>query len=475
MLALPILAQEAPKEHEVKAGPFRNQIIVDGVLLPATATAVKMDPKQWKTLSLKSLVPHGTVVKKGDVLASFDVEALEEHVKRVTRGRESAKLQLDRAELELAAARKTTPIDLESTRRAAAQAKESLDNWNKIWRPLEIEENDQNLKSAEQQLFSAQEELRQLEKMYAAHDMTEETEEIILKRTRWMVEKAEFALKQAKQVHPDTLKVRIPKVDKDRLEAAERAAIALERGEKDYAAAIQLKELEVAEKRVAHEKEQKDFEELKADLEMLAAVKAPANGTVLWSDWTNTDGPAKFAEFDKKYFAAPRACVAAQDVLVTIVSGTPNRVAAKLAPDARAAITYTGPAPEEKPVAGRHATLETLPNTAIPVTINSVSTQPDAQGRLPMVVSLGAGTPPAAAVGTKVKVVLSDYRKTDVITVPAAYIDTIFEDGRLKETVLVKGEKSGAERREIQTGQRNAKGVEVVKGLKAGEKLAPLP
>ena len=480
LLALPVLAQDAPKDHTVKSGPFRNQIAVDGVLLPAMATPVKIDPKQWKTLSLKSLAQHGTSVKKGDVIASFDVEALEEHVKKVTRGRESAKLQLDRVELELAAIRKTTPLDLEATRRAAAQAKESLENWHKIWRPLEIEENDQNLKNAEQMLLSAKEELNQLEKMYSAKDMTEETEEFILKRTRWSVEKAEFTLKQMKEVHPDVLKIRIPKIDKDRQEAAERTAIALDRGEKDYAAVLKLKELEVAERRVAFEKEEKDFAELKADLEMLAAVKAPADGVVLWADWTGTDGATKYAEFDKKYAATPRACVVAQDVLATIVSGTPARVAAKLAPDARGDIAYAGPAPEEKAAANRYVTLESTPEKAIPVKIVSIANQPDAQGRLPVILSLpadalagkGAATP---AAGTKTKVVLSDYRKDDAVTIPAAFIDTAFDGGSLKESVLVKAGDGAPQRREIQTGQRNAKGVEVVNGLKAGEILAPLP
>ena len=51
-------------------------------------------------------------------------------------------------------------------------------------------------------------ELEQLEKMYEADDLTEETEEIVLKRQRNSVEFAEFSLENAKLSRDETLKVR---------------------------------------------------------------------------------------------------------------------------------------------------------------------------------------------------------------------------------------------------------------------------
>ena len=55
-----------------------------------------------------------------------------------------------------------------------------------------------SLKSSEQYLAYAAEELNQLKKMYEADDLTEETEEIILQRAQYQYERAKFSMKQLK-------------------------------------------------------------------------------------------------------------------------------------------------------------------------------------------------------------------------------------------------------------------------------------
>ena len=67
-----------------------------------------------------------------------------------------------------------------------------------IERPLQEESTKRSLQSSERYLESATEELNQLLKMYKEDDLTEETEEIILKRQRYAVESAEFRLKSSK-------------------------------------------------------------------------------------------------------------------------------------------------------------------------------------------------------------------------------------------------------------------------------------
>lgn len=485
-LALPLLAaplvraQEEPKEIEVKPTTFRQQVAVEGFLLPAEATAVQVDPKQWKTLLVKDFASHGAIVKKGDPIVSFDVEKLEEHVENVGRSREAARLNLERAELELAAARKLAPLDLQAAREAAERAKISLEKWKSTWRPLQIEEYERNRKAAEQQLEYAKEELRQLEVMYKADDLTEETEEIMLKRSRWAAERAEFALRQAKEESEDGLKISIPRIDRERQETHDRAVIALEKTEKDHAASLRLRELDVIEKRHAFEKEEKNFSELRADLDQLRAVRAPADGRVLWGDWTGDEGPAKMAELEKKRAGAPRAFISPQDVFATIVSGVPNRIHASLSPESRRLIGWRGPDAEDKPNGTRHATIETAPDQPFAVRILSIDAQPDSQGKFSTTLAfddeaLADDDLPPVVPGLKARVVLADSRIENALVVPANLIESGFSDGRRVESVRVKSGDGTAEKRIIQTGARGAKGVVVTEGLKAGEKLVPLP
>ncbi len=70
-----------------------------------------------------------------------------------------------------------------------------------------------------------QEELRQLEKMYKADDITEETEEIVLRRARDNVEQAKFMLEFAQLNHDHALKFDLPRKEEQVNEAAKRTAL----------------------------------------------------------------------------------------------------------------------------------------------------------------------------------------------------------------------------------------------------------
>ena len=68
-----------------------------------------------------------------------------------------------------------------------------------------------SLKTSEQYLAYAAEELNQLKKMYEADDLTEETEEIILQRAQYQYERAKFSHEAAKIRNEETLQVQLPR------------------------------------------------------------------------------------------------------------------------------------------------------------------------------------------------------------------------------------------------------------------------
>ena len=471
-----------PQDFEVKPEPFRAVIATEGFFVPVEAIPLRVDPQEWKALSLLDLKPHGTPLQAGGDLATFETDDLEEKIGDAERAQQVATVNLERETLLLASLRQTTPLDLDAARRLADETQQNYDLWTRIFRPLEEEEAKRALKNAEQALFFAQEELRQLEKMYKADDLTEDTEEVILKRARWAVERNEFTVKQTTESSKHSLEVRIPRMDIERKDAATRARIAREKAEKDCDAALKQKELTVAELQHAFGESAKKLGTLKADLALLKAVRAPKAGWLLWGDWTTPEGPARFAEFEKKNATAPRACIAAKDVFATLAAGgPPRRIAVRLAQGHRQAIGWRGPAAETLGEARRFATLDAAPRASLPVAITGVDAAPDSQGRF--LVTLACDPEafadddlPPVTPGLRVRVTLVDYRKADALAVPPSFIDTEFDaQAGSRAFVYVKQEGGNPEKRAVRIGHRNDKRSEIVDGLRPGEKLVPVP
>ena len=81
-----------------------------------------------------------------------------------------------------------------------------------------------------------EEELRQLEKMYKADDITEETEQIVLKRARDTVERAKFRVEIRQIIRDQSLKLAIPRADELVKESAAAEIVGL--GEEQGRAAV---------------------------------------------------------------------------------------------------------------------------------------------------------------------------------------------------------------------------------------------
>ena len=117
--------------------------------------------------------------------------------------------------------------------------------------------------------------------MYRSKDLTEETEEIILRRQRFQVEIGEFYLKEAELHRDQTLKIDLPRQEQRVRENAVKQAIDLEK-------ARALLPLNLNQKRLALAKlkhDQAKAAEKLADLrrtEMTMTVHAPADGLVYY-------------------------------------------------------------------------------------------------------------------------------------------------------------------------------------------------
>ena len=484
LFAGPLSAAETPKEIVLKSAPFRAAITAKAAFYPVHGQAVQISPKQWKAIALEDIAAHGTVLKKGDSIARFEIDELKHAVAEASLAHENEALALEREERALDSFKKSAELDREDASRAAAEAEADLDRWLKISRPIEEEDARREVLSAEQQLAYAKEELRQLEHMYKADDLTEETEEIILQRSRWAVDRAEFALRYTGENTQKTLDVTLPRAEQKLRDTVARTALALKKEESDFALALQAKELALKQLRQTFEHNQRQLGEWRADLAQLENVRADADGILLWGDWTHPNGPTSHTEMEKKLTTNMRSAILPYEVFATLVpqssalqiraaiSATERDALVKAAPDSRDAgfVPYILP--------------DTAPGQAMAVKLSHLAEQPDPQGRFELTLDIPESPATrtilsALRPGTSGIVVLSEYSRLEAIVIPEEYVKTTFHpENGLSASLLIKasGEnKTAPEWRTVKIGRQYNGQIELLEGAKTGEIALPIP
>ena len=168
---------------------------------PNQTWPVVLRAKSWSDFTVLKAVPHGDRVQKGETLVWLDMEDIDEQLQDTEQSVRLNKLALQLATTELENTKTTLPLDLEAAIRTKKIADDDLNYFLKINKSFLIESAQFSLKSSQQSLEYAEEELKQLEKMYDADDLTEETEEIVLKRAKNDVEQSKFYLKSTRDAH----------------------------------------------------------------------------------------------------------------------------------------------------------------------------------------------------------------------------------------------------------------------------------
>ena len=269
---------------EVKKEDFRVTVTLPAVFEGSRLTPISIDPKAWTDLTVVSAIEHGTQVKKGTRLVQLDLKALEEQVETLGAAEQTARLTLQTAMDGLTSMEKSTPLDLEAARRAKREADQDLERWLKVGRSREEESYKRNAESSARQLEYAQEELNQLQKMYDEDDLTEETEEIILKRAKIGVEQAEHYHKLAIESRDYALKTSIPRKHQSYVDANRRAALAYELAAKAIPRSLALKRLEIEKAKTDASKATKKLAELNRDLAVLKDISSPVEGVVYYGE-----------------------------------------------------------------------------------------------------------------------------------------------------------------------------------------------
>jgi multidrug efflux pump subunit AcrA (membrane-fusion protein) len=457
-----VLPSSLPKPATVKVekGTIKVEIPLKGVVEAEQMTELALKPEAWTSpMTVKKAVEHGTSVKKGDVLVEIDTEKLDQAIRDLRLERDLADLAIRQAQEEWPILEKSLPLDLAQTELAKKQADEDLKRFLDVDRPLMESDAEQMVKSSTFYLESAREELKQLQKMYRDKDLTEETEEIILKRQRHQVEMAEHMLKSSKIRREQTLKIQLPRSEQRMRDNAEKLALSLEKAKNTMRLTLNQKRLALEKLRYEHDKSGDRLKNLERDREMLT-VRAPVDGTVYF-------GKCVHGQWSTISMAAaklqPGGSLTPSDVFMTIVADKPLFVRATV---------------EEKEL---HLLRQGLEGKVVPVgypqrklsaRLVKVSAVPQSAGSFDARVSIEPGKEaPRLMPGMACNVKLVAYRKDGVLTVPVTAVFTEEEDEDVYY-VYVPGKKNGAsQKRTVKLGKTAGKKVEIVEGLREGEEI----
>lgn len=281
MKYLPLLAislATAPAaEITIETKPFRIERNFAATLLPAKPHLLAIDPQSWADFTIESIVPHGTTVKKGDTLVNFDRENYDRKLEDARRAVQAQALSLASQELAFQKLEEETALKLAAVRRAQRVAAEELAYFTATGRKTQEEETVDNLESSKRRLEAAQEELKQLRMMYDADDLTEQTEEIILKRQEYAVKSSELDLKHSELLTKRTLDVLLPRKAEGLEAEAKSTTIDLAKSEKNLPRALETARLDLEAARISAARAKQELGELEKDAAFLE-LKAPANG-----------------------------------------------------------------------------------------------------------------------------------------------------------------------------------------------------
>ncbi|MED6299934.1 MAG: hypothetical protein VX860_07565 [Verrucomicrobiota bacterium] len=274
-------SKPAPSEHIAKSGPFDIKVELDAFFSAEKEQQISLSPEAWTDMTLISALSHGTKVKKGQGLLTIETKKLKKAIEEIEIGNPAAKLALNLLESELASLEKSTPLLIGKTKRDKNISDENLSYYEKVGHPEAIRATELSLHFAMQSYDYAKEEYEQLLKMYEADDLTEETEEIILKRAKNSFERASENLRLSKMRIDRQLKITLPQELVAKKSVASIGEITFQDSMLILPRTLEQKRHAVQKARRDQTKAEENLKKLKADLKSFEVV-SPADGTLYY-------------------------------------------------------------------------------------------------------------------------------------------------------------------------------------------------
>jgi len=182
-------AQSEPDSASDSGSPVTK---LNGVVEAVNASEITADNEQISALTIERIVPHGSTIKAGQNVIWFKVKPIAEKQKDADITMRLSKLTMEDEEFSHKQFQENQKLDRAAAVRTWQTQQQAYNNFVRVDRDRTVKTQENSLKSSLASLQNATEELKQLKQMYEADDLTEESEEIVLKRAKRAVESAQF-------------------------------------------------------------------------------------------------------------------------------------------------------------------------------------------------------------------------------------------------------------------------------------------
>ncbi len=293
--------KEEPKKEDSKADtvelkkePLRLTVRLTGTFESKQAATVRLKGEEFTAFEVLNAVKHGASVRKGEVLIRFNEQKYNEAFADRKRALRLSEIALKEEEIALRYLETRQPITRETQDRQKREADEDLAyffNTEQNWTKRQI---DMMLKRSDFSLESAKEELKQLEKMYKADDLVEETEEFILKRTKFMVEMQDFFNEMMREDMSRMKGTLLPRMETTTKTTAKLADLDFRKSKETFGFVLEQAKLKLEKSTETHKKLVESYNKFVADKQMLQ-LRSPADGVVYYGEYSGETSKGKWS------------------------------------------------------------------------------------------------------------------------------------------------------------------------------------
>ncbi len=449
-------AAAKPATQKLKKGPFRIEVGLDGVFEAQNQAELFIRPQEWAALSVLKAVDHGAVVKQGDLVLALDTEKIDRVIADLRSELELNALALKQATAQLAAMEKIAPLEVQANNRSRRITEEDWKRYQDVEKPLMAKVTEFRLKAAQETLEYAEEEYRQLEKMYQADDLLEETEKIVLRRAKNGVDRARLSLELAQAANEEAVKLSLPRMDERAKDQTERSLIDTEYTKINLPLLMGKHRLELEKLQVVRNLGEEKLKKLISDREAMM-VKAPVEGIVYYGRSVRGKWSALSVETLRR-----GASIMPNEVFMTVVQTRPLTIRTTV-PESQSQRVRAGLQAVVQPVGFAGLKLSAI--------VQRVGTIPLGSSGFDCQLTVASdGLSSAIVPGMNCEMKMISYKKTDALTVPPKAVFTE-EFDPAKQYVYLRGQDGKPQKRVVTLGERNDKQVEVLQGLAEGDEI----
>jgi multidrug resistance efflux pump len=454
--AEPTATEKAAKKVNTvvaEVAPLRLTAELDGFVDSPAKYEITLRPKSLKELKLIGSQGHSQRVSRGQLVLQLEAEAWERARRTAEQGIATAEQDLKQANYGLDSLEESSRIELEAAELANDAAQEGLEYFLNEGRKNTVEDLEYSLESSKQNVDYVREEYEQLKKMYDADDLTEESEEIVLKRALNDLKRAERNLMLTERRIKRTLEVDLDRQEAGLKNTAAKAKIDLEKLQRGQEAKKVLAKVAVAKAEAAVEVAKKELANLNEDRQLLG-VASPINGILFWGaanqSWKGASSVEDAIVIGNNLPTNRTLMTIVSNEKLFIRTNVPERLINSIKPGDSAYFEATSqPGSRIELVCEEKADVPLEPGnyrTAFRFVRAS-----DSEGLLPLMTG---------------KITAMLYEKEKALLVP---VEAIRYDGS-KSYVMVQDEASGlSSRQDVSLGKRDGKRVEISQGLREGE------